>query len=130
MTIIKYVLALSVAGLILGCAANKPLLTEQMIIDVSVLKDQVKQSRVTFPEAVKGDSLYDVAEQLRKGGKERMAYHYFDYAMILYRLALVKKQLVETAEKTQDLENSLNAATIKLDSYEKAINELKASQKK
>jgi hypothetical protein len=130
MRYIRYALLASVLGLVLGCAPSRPLLTDQMVIDVSILKDQIRQSRLTFPEATKGDSLYTIAEQLRADHKERLAYHYFDYAMILYRLALVKKQLVETSEKTKELESTLNATTTKMQAYEQQINDLKASQKK
>ena len=80
-----------------------------------------------FPEVAKADSLYDTATRFKAKNRQREAYHYFDYSMILYRLALVKKELVLTAERTKELEATLNAANTKIQTYEKAINDLKAT---
>jgi hypothetical protein len=126
-TILSLSLSLAFLSLALSCAGSRSVLSEQMVSDISSLHEECRSSGLTFPEVAKADSLFDAATKLKAKNRNREAYHYFDYAMILYRLALVKKELVLTAERTKELEATLNAANSKIETYEKAINDMKAA---
>jgi chromosome segregation ATPase len=127
-TILRFVLPFVVLIAAGACAPSRPLLSEQMLSDLSSLREECRTSGLTFTEVAKADSLFDTATKLKARGHQREAYHFYDYAMILYRLALVKKELVLSAERTKELEATLNAATSKLQTYEKTLNELKAER--
>lgn len=126
-TILAVGISLALMALAVSCASTRPVLSDQMVSDISSLHEECRTSGLTFPEVAKADSLFDAAGKLKAKNRQREAYQYFDYAMILYRLALVKKELVLTAERTKELEATLNAANTKIQTYEKTINDLKAT---
>ena len=121
---------LAVAALLFSCAPpKKPVLSENMVDDIAALRTKVRATAVTVPEIAQADSLYAIAVRFRAAGKQQMAYNYFDYSMLLYRLALVKQELIATAQKTRELEAALEETNSRLTIYEKALHELKATKK-
>lgn len=111
---------------IYSCASQYPMLYKKSYIESRTLKEGCQKRELKSNTTIRADSLFTVATNLLKGGKDKEAYYVMELAVIHYRLALSYNELDDSKKKNKELEMSLIKAQDKLDTYKKVLTEIES----
>lgn len=112
-----------------GCGSNQALLAERHRGEASELQDICRHSNLVNEDTRRADTLVASAAKHQKDGDEKAALREADRAAILYRLALARRELIETQGQVDALRSSLAKDKDQLQTYQQVLEEVKAVSK-
>lgn len=112
-----------------GCGSNQALLAERQRGEASELQDICRRSKLVNEDTHRADTLVASAAKHQKDGDEKAALREADRAAILYRLALARRELIETQGQVDALRSSLAKDKDQLQTYQQVLEEVKAVSK-
>ncbi len=116
-------------ALLAGCGSNQALLAERSRTEAESLQDACKRTGLANEETKKADALMAAAATHQKDGAEEVALREAELAGILYRLALARRELVETQAAVDAMKASLAKDKDQLQTYQQVLQEVKAKAK-
>lgn len=108
-----------------SCSSQYPMLHQKASTEANELKKYCMGKGLRSKIVAKADSLYSVSSELMQKGKEEEAYFLMDLAVIHYRLALSRNEVVEGKKKIEKLKQSLVKAEDKLETYKDKLGKYK-----
>jgi len=129
---IKKMLLFSFFGILAGlvsCASQYPLLAQQATVKAQELRKYCVLQGLSSKTFTRADSLYTLAKQYSESGKDEESYYSLEMAAIYYKLALSQKELADSKEEIQKLEQTLVKVRDKLDTYKQVLSEIESKNK-
>jgi tetratricopeptide (TPR) repeat protein len=116
-------------ALLVGCGSNAGMLAERSRTEAAELQDACNRTALKSDETRKADALMASAAKHQKDGKDDLALQAADQAVILYRLALARRDLGENLAAVESLKASLAKDKDQLQTYQQVLEEVKATRK-
>jgi adenine-specific DNA methylase len=119
-------LPVALVTFVIGCGGGRTLLLDQRRNEAPALRAECAALGVANDQTAQADKLMGAGEKLRTEGKNAEALLLLDHAVALYRLELLKHQNAAASKEKAELEEALEAARGRLQTYEKVLTQLRS----